>query len=106
MPTRHLTDDQRRSFARFNGDPSPDQLNRYFHIDRFDREVIRSLRGERNRLGFAVLLCSARFLGAFPNERDHIPKVVLMTLGRQLGLGDEVNLMGISAIARRSGTSI
>jgi TnpA family transposase len=94
MPTRHLTDDQRRSFARFNGDPSPDQLNRYFHIDRFDREVIRSLRGEHNRLGFAVLLCSARFLGAFPNERDHIPKVVLMTLGRQLGLGDEVNLDG------------
>ena len=94
MPTRHLTDDQRRRFASFDGDPSPEQLNRHFHLDRFDHEVIRSLRGGHNRLGFAVLLCSARFLGTFPNERDDIPKTVLMTLGRQLGLGDEMSLDG------------
>jgi len=94
MPTRHLTDDQRRSFARFDGDPSPEQLNRYFHLDRFDHEVIQSLRGRHNRLGFAVLLCSARFLGTFPNGQDDIPKTVLMTLGHQLALGDGVSLDG------------
>ena len=68
--------------------------NRYFHLDRFDHEVIQSLRGRHNRLGFAVLLCSARFLGTFPNGQDDIPKTVLMTLGHQLDLGDGVSLDG------------
>jgi hypothetical protein len=43
MPTRHLTDDQRRSFARFAGDPSPDQLARYFHLDETDLRAIGEL---------------------------------------------------------------
>ena len=63
MPTRHLSDDQRRSFARFSGDPAPEQLARFFHLDGTDREVIGELRGEHNRLGFAAMLTGVRFLG-------------------------------------------
>ena len=94
MPTRHLTDDQRRGFASFGGDPSGEQLARYFHLDRFDCDVIGRLRGDHNRLGFAVLLYSARFLGVFPNARDAIPASVLETLSHQLGIKQVVTLAG------------
>jgi Tn3 transposase DDE domain/Domain of unknown function (DUF4158) len=46
MPTRHLTETRRQSFARFDGDPSPEQLARYFHLDEIDREIIKGLRGD------------------------------------------------------------
>lgn len=94
MPTRHLTDDQRRAFARFVGDPTPEQLARYFHLDRFDHDVITELRGDHSRLGFAVMLCSARFLGAFPGPDDNIPQAVVDTLTRQLDIGTDVILVG------------
>lgn len=94
MPTRHLTDDQRRSFARYTHDPSPEHLARYFHLDRFDLGVIKDLRSAHNRLGFAVVLCTARFLGAFPNSADDIPASVLTTLKDQLHLAPDATLDG------------
>jgi hypothetical protein len=86
MPTRHLTDTQRQGFARFDGKPSADQLARYFNLDQTDRELIGTLRGDHNRLGFAVMLMSARFLGAFPVSPAEIPASVLATLIEQLAL--------------------
>ena len=94
MPTRHLTDDQRRAFARFVADPTPEQLARYFHLDRFDQDVITELRGDHSRLGFAVMLCCARFLGAFPGPDDDIPRAVVETLTRQLNIQAGVTLAG------------
>lgn len=46
MPTRHLSDEQRQRYARFDATPSLDQLARYFHMDRGDREVVDGLRGD------------------------------------------------------------
>lgn len=94
MPTRHLTDDQRRSFAHYSDDPSPEHLAKYFHLDRFDLSVIKALRGAHNRLGFATVLCTARFLGSFPNSPDNIPLVVLSTLKVQLDLDTDTSLSG------------
>ena len=94
MPTRHLTDDQRRRFARFGGDPAPEQLARFFHLDGTDRDLIAGLRGEHNRLGFAAMLTGVRFLGVFPGAADDMPRSVLETLREQLGLGRAVSLDG------------
>jgi hypothetical protein len=47
VPTRHLTEAQRQSFARFDGEPLPDQLARYFHPDGTDQEIHADLRGVR-----------------------------------------------------------
>src|SRR3954451_21785547 len=86
MPTRHLSDEQRQRYANFAAAPSPEQLARYFHLDRSDREITDGLRGDHNRLGFALMLGSARFLGIFPGADLEIPGSVTAFLISQLGL--------------------
>jgi hypothetical protein len=86
MPTRHLSDEQRQRYANFAAAPSPDQLARHFHLDRSDREITDGLRGDHNRLGFALMLGSARCIGIFPGADVEIPGPVTAFLVDQLGL--------------------
>ena len=94
MPTRHLSDEQRQRYAHFAVAPSQDQLARYFYLDRSDREITDGLRGGHNRLGFALMLGSARFLGIFPGVDLAIPESVKTFLISQLGLKQEPCLKG------------
>ncbi len=94
MPTRHLSDEQRRHYARFAAAPSPNELSRYFHLDSGDREVVDGLRGDHNRLGFGLMLGSARFLGAFPGDDCDIPQSVTAFLIGQLGLPPQAGFKG------------
>jgi len=94
MPTRRLSDEQRQRYANFAAAPSLDQLARYFHLDRSDREITDGLRGDHNRLGFALMLGSARFLGTFPGADVEIPSSVTAFLVGQLGLKGSPSLKG------------
>ena len=86
MPTRFLSDAQRARYGRFDGVPSRVQIARYFHLDATDQEIIDQLRGSHNRLGFALQLGIARFLGVLPTRFDDIPSVVVEAVAAQLEL--------------------
>ncbi len=94
MPTRYLSADQRARFGHFDGDIPPDLLARHFVLDHIDLRAISAHRGLRNRLGYATLLSSVRFIGTFPDKAEDVPPAVLSCLRAQLGIEEPVGLAG------------
>lgn len=88
MPIEFLTAEQKSRYGCFNGDPSPEQLSRYFYIDDHDRELINKKRGPHNRLGFAIQLGTVRFLGIFLRDLGAVPEVVIAMMANQLDIKD------------------
>lgn len=73
MPVGFLTQEQRDGFGRYIDAPSRDELERYFHLSDEDREAVQILRGNHNRLGYAVLLTTVRFVGILPDKPAAVP---------------------------------
>ena len=94
MPVSFLSPAQRDSYGQYLGDPSTQELARYFHLDDSDHTQIVEKRGDANRLGFALQLTTVRFVGTFLDDPTAVPPAVLATMSRQLGIDTTTDLTG------------
>ena len=60
VPLDFLTDAEAARSGRFDGVPSRADLERVFFLDDKDRTFVEKRRDDHNRLGFALLLTTAR----------------------------------------------
>jgi TnpA family transposase len=88
VPVDFLSAAQIAGYGRYGEPPSARQLERFFHFDDRDRDLIADRRGDHNRLGFAVQLATVRFLGTFVAHPAAVPAVVARNVARQLAITD------------------
>lgn len=95
MPVNFLSEEQRANYGNYSGELTKEILARYFHLDDFDRLNISEKRGEHNRMGYALLLCTVRYLGRFPDLTVIIPVAVIDFLSEQLHIESGIEQINI-----------
>ncbi|WP_069734999.1 Tn3 family transposase [Streptomyces sp. EN27] len=88
MPVEFLTDEQATAFGSFADEPTRPELERFFFLDDEDRKLIAKRRGDHNRLGFALQMCTVRYIGLFLEDPLAVPWPVVEHLAAQLEIED------------------
>jgi len=83
----------RENLNRFPSDIPEDDLIAFFTLSTIDKDLLVNKRGDHNRLGFALQLCTVRYLGYCPDDLVHIPATVISYLAKQLEIISPVALL-------------
>lgn len=88
MPGQFLSETQRFRLNRFPSSFNAEDLNKHFLLTLRDIEQVHSMRGPENQLGFALQLCTLRYLGYCPDDLSlgQVGSEVMVYLARQLRL--------------------
>ncbi len=89
MPVEFLTPEQRQLYGTYTVEPSEAQLASYFYLDDTDRERLATKRGSHQRLGFALQICTVRFLSTFLVNPTLVPFGAVRHVAKQLDLDDD-----------------
>ena len=84
MPVDFLSEEQESKYGKYNGDPTPEQLSKYFWLDDNDCLTVFRHRGNHNCLSFAIQLGTVRYLGTFVSDFTDVPPSVINYVARQL----------------------
>lgn len=88
MPAEFLTDEQAEAYGKFAEEPTRPELERFF-LDDVDRDLIARRRSAHHQLGFALQMCTVRYIGRFlPDDPLDAPWRVVEHLAAQLGIED------------------
>jgi TnpA family transposase len=90
MSKGFLTAAERQRLTTYPAEISPEDLGRFFTLTPADLALVAQQRGDHNRLGFALQLCTLRYLGFLPTNLLEPPLAVLKLLTHQLGLAPEM----------------
>ncbi|MCG5121578.1 Tn3 family transposase [Streptomyces sp. T7(2022)] len=89
MPVEFLTDEQAEAYGKFAEEPTRPELERFFFLDDVDRDLIALRRSTHHQLGFALQMCTVRYIGRFlPDDPLDAPWPVVEHLAAQLGIED------------------
>jgi hypothetical protein len=88
MPVSFLTTAQRERYGHYPQALSADELARYFHLDDDDHARITGKRRDSSRMGYALQLTTARFLGTFLEDPTAVPSAALHAIATQLRISD------------------
>ncbi|MFI8930472.1 Tn3 family transposase [Streptomyces sp. NPDC053474] len=87
MPVEFLTDEQAEAYGKFAEEPTKPELERFFFLDDVDRDLIALRRTQHHQLGFALQMCTVRYVGLFLGEDPlDVPWTVVEHLAEQLGI--------------------
>jgi TnpA family transposase len=100
MPVQFLSDSDHDRLNRFPQEITQTDLDRFFWLSPDDHRAILGLRGDHNRLGFALFLCCLRYLGFFPEPLSQLPASVIEYVAVQL----QVSTAVLSLYGKRTST--
>lgn len=86
MPVDFLTNKQKETYGKFPHDIESEILHKYFHLDDYDKSLIKICRREHNKLGYALQLTTVRFIGKFLTNPIDVPEAVKIYLASQLDI--------------------